>query len=176
MMNEADAELIRAARRGEKFAFAALMQAHQQGVRGFLRRACGNADEADDLAQETFISAWERLGQFRGEASLRSWLCGIAYRKMLASRRSRSRTQARDHAYYLEGDSVASPGDLSMNAPLKAAMAALPVDQRACVALCLAGGYSHAEAAAALEMPLGTVKSHVNRGRERLLAALGECP
>jgi RNA polymerase sigma-70 factor (ECF subfamily) len=176
MMNEADAELVAAARRGEKSAFARLMQAHQQGVRGFLRRACGNADEADDLAQETFLSAWERLAQFRGESSLRSWLCGIAYKKMLASRRSSSRAKARDHAYFAESDQVAAPGDLSMNVPLQKAMAALPVDQRACVALCLAGGYSHAEAAEALAMPLGTVKSHVNRGRERLLAALGECP
>jgi RNA polymerase sigma-70 factor (ECF subfamily) len=176
MMNEADAELVQAARRGEKLGFARLMQAHQQGVRGFLRRACGNADEADDLAQETFLSAWERLGQFRGESSLRSWLCGIAYKKMLASRRSSSRARAREHKYFEESDQTASPGDLSMNAPLREALAALPVDQRACVALCLAGGYSHAEAAEALEMPLGTVKSHVNRGRERLLAALGEAP
>lgn len=173
-MSQADAELIEAARRGEKFAFARLMQAHQQGVRGFLRRACGNADEADDLAQETFLSAWERLAQFRGESSLRSWLCGIAYKKMLASRRSSSRARARDHRYFAESDQVTSQGDPSMNAALQEAMKALPVDQRACVALCLAGGYSHAEAAEALAMPLGTVKSHVNRGRERLLAALGE--
>lgn len=176
MMDKADAELVAAARRGEKFAFARLMQAHQQGVRGFLRRACGNADEADDLAQETFLSAWERLVQFRGESSLRSWLCGIAYKKMLAARRSSSRAKARDHRYFEESDQVTSQGDPSMNAALQTAMKELPVDQRACVALCLAGGYSHSEAAEALEMPLGTVKSHVNRGRERLLAALGECP
>ena len=100
------------------------MQAHQQGVRGFLRRACGNADEADDLAQETFLSAWERLAQFRCESSLRSWLCGIAYKKMLASRRSSSRAKARDHAYFAESDQVAPPGDLSMNVPLQKAMAA----------------------------------------------------
>jgi RNA polymerase sigma-70 factor, ECF subfamily len=176
MMNEADAELVGAARRGEKFAFARLMQAHQQSVRGFLRRACGNADEADDLAQETFLSAWERLAQFRGESSLRSWLCGIAYKKMLISHRSKSRARAREHRYFEETDQVISPGDPSMNAALTEAMKALALDQRACVALCLGAGYSHAEAAEALEIPLGTVKSHVNRGRARLLAALGECP
>ena len=55
---------------------------------------------------------------------------------------------------------------------LEAAMAALPEEQRACVALCLAADFSHAEAAEALEMPLGTVKSHVSRGRARLLQAL----
>ena len=55
-------------------------------------------------------------------------------------------------------------------------MEALPEDQRACVALCLGEGFSHAEAAEALGMPLGTVKSHVLRGRERLLRALGGEP
>jgi RNA polymerase sigma-70 factor (ECF subfamily) len=52
-------------------------------------------------------------------------------------------------------------------------MSQLPADQRACVALCLAADFSHAEAAEALGLPLGTVKSHVTRGRERLLHALG---
>ena len=107
---------------------------------------------------------------------MRSWLCGIAYKKMLASRRSSSRAREREHAYFVESDQVTSAGDPSMNVPLQKAMADLPVAQRACVALCLAGGYSHTEAADALAMPLGTVKAHVNRGRERLLAALGECP
>jgi RNA polymerase sigma factor (sigma-70 family) len=58
---------------------------------------------------------------------------------------------------------------------LERAMAGLPAEQRACVALCLAAEFSHAEAAEALGMPLGTVKSHVSRGRARLLQALGEC-
>ena len=53
------------------------------------------------------------------------------------------------------------------------AMATLTPDVRACVALCLADGWSHGEAAAALDLPLGTVKSHVARGRARLLKALG---
>ena len=56
---------------------------------------------------------------------------------------------------------------------LERAMGDLPLEQRACVALCLAGEFSHAEAADALKLPLGTVKSHVARGRARLLQALG---
>ncbi|HEX5263268.1 MAG TPA: sigma factor-like helix-turn-helix DNA-binding protein, partial [Phenylobacterium sp.] len=58
---------------------------------------------------------------------------------------------------------------------LETAMADLPAEQRACVALCLAADFSHSEAAEALDMPLGTVKSHVSRGRARLLQALGVC-
>ena len=175
MTSHADAPLIEAARAGDHVAFARLVRTHQQSVRGFLRRACGNFAEADDLAQETFLSAWERIGQFRGESSLRSWLCGIAWRKMLASRRSQNRARERDSAYHdlEQGD---GPLDPAMRVALAKALASLPLDQRACVAMCLAGGYSHTETAQALEMPLGTVKSHVLRGRERLLAALGEGP
>jgi RNA polymerase sigma factor (sigma-70 family) len=173
MISDADASLIEAARAGDRGAFARLVQRHQQGVRGFLRRSCGNFAEADDLAQETFLAAWERIAQFRGESSLRSWLCGIAWRKLLASRRSALRARDRDTAYHdlSEGEGALDP---AMRVALARALAALPLDQRACVAMCLAAGYSHTEAAQALELPLGTVKSHVLRGRERLLAALGD--
>ena len=173
MIADADAPLVEAARAGDHGAFARLVQRHQQSVRGFLRRSCGNFAEADDLAQETFLSAWERIAQFRGESSLRSWLCGIAWRKLLASRRSANRARARDSAYHdlSDGDGGLDP---ATRVALAKALAALPLDQRACVAICLAAGYSHSEAAQALEMPLGTVKSHVLRGRERLLAALGD--
>src|SRR5262249_11363073 len=76
-------------------------------------------------------------------------------------------------AYLAESDDVTSPLDPAVRIAVTKAMADLPVDQRACVALCLASGFSHAEAAQALELPLGTVKSHVTRGREKLHAALG---
>ncbi|MBS0385613.1 MAG: RNA polymerase sigma factor, partial [Proteobacteria bacterium] len=66
------------------------------------------------------------------------------------------------------------PLDPARRLALATALASLPLDQRACAAMCLAAGYSHTEAAHALAMPLGTVKSHVSRGRERLLAALDD--
>ena len=59
---------------------------------------------------------------------------------------------------------------------LKAALVALPFEQRAAVVLCLSEDFSHAEAAQALDLPLGTVKSHVARGRAKLLGVLGEAP
>ena len=175
MNADTDAELVTAARGGDRLAFARLMQVHQQGVRGFLRRAGGgDFADADDIAQETFLSAWERLAQFRGESSLRSWLCGIAWRKLLATRRSQARSRKRD-ADFLETQDQSTEGAMApdMRRALADAMGALPIDQRACVSLCMAAGFSHAEAASALEMPLGTVKSHVLRARERLLVALG---
>lgn len=169
----ADAMLVAAAQRGSTDAFARLVQRHQQAVRAFLRRACGDWALADDLAQETFLAAWGRIGQLRAGASVRAWLCGIGYRKHLSALRSGSRRRARDARYERERPPAAATLTDERLA-LEAAMAELPADQRACVALCLAADFSHAEAAAALALPLGTVKSHVARGRARLLQVLGD--
>lgn len=168
-----DAALVAAALAGSSDAFSRLVAAHQQAVRGFLRRACGNWADAEDLAQDTFLTAWENLSRFSGQSSLRSWLCGIAYNKCLTAARSRNRSAARDLAYLEASDPApTASGDDRMD--LTAAMARLPMEQRAAVALCLASGFSHSEAADALGLPLGTVKSHVLRGKAKLLEALGD--
>ena len=167
-----DADLVRAARAGSDAAFARLVERHQAGVRAFLRRMMGrNWDEADDLTQEVFVAAWGSLGRLKDPAGLRPWLFGIAWRKGQDRMRSGLRSQARDRSWM---DDTAPSGGISQEdrLALAEAMAELPADQRACVALCLADGWSHAEAAEALGLPLGTVKSHVARGRARLLAAL----
>lgn len=169
----ADEALVAAARAGSSAAFARLVDRHQRPLRAFLRRTCGDWALADDLAQETFLTAWSRLGALKSGASVRAWLCGIAYRKHLTTRRARGRDRARDAAW--EAEKPPSSGAMSdERLTLEAAMAGLPPDQRACVALCLAADFSHAEAAEALGLPVGTVKSHVTRGRARLLQALGD--
>ena len=166
-----ETRLISAARNGDSRAFAALVEAHQQAVRGFLRRFCGVWSDADDIAQEAFVTAWARLARFEGRSSFRSWVCGIGFRIARDSRRAHGRAQVRESDWLAEQDGEdAAPIEDRM--ALTDAMAQLPDDQRAAVALCLGEGFSHAEAAAILKMPLGTVKSHVTRGRERLLRAL----
>src|SRR5258708_3707712 len=72
---DSDADLVDAAVQGSKGAFDRIVIRHQQAVRSFLRRLCGNAAEADDLAQETFVAAWTGLWRFKGGSSLRSWVC-----------------------------------------------------------------------------------------------------
>jgi len=168
-----DAELVLRARAGSDAAFAGLVQRHQAAVRAFLRRVLGGGwAEADDLAQDTFLTAWSSLRSLRDPAGVRAWLCGIAWRKAQDRIRSSVRGAARDAAWLGASDapSGVAPED---RLALAAAMNALTPDVRACVALCLADHWSHAEASAALGLPLGTVKSHVARGRARLLAALG---
>jgi RNA polymerase sigma factor (sigma-70 family) len=169
-----DEALVKAAQGGSAEAFSRLVERHQQAVRAFLRRASGDWAQADDLAQETFLAAWSRIGRLKAGASVRAWLCGIGYNKHLTAIRSAGRERARGAAYEADREVTlgATPED---RLALERAMAGLPAEQRACVALCLAAEFSHAEAAEALGMPLGTVKSHVSRGRARLLQALGEC-
>ncbi|MGZ6015331.1 MAG: RNA polymerase sigma factor [Phenylobacterium sp.] len=169
-----DETLVAAAQGGSAEAFSRLVERHQQPLRAFLRRACGNWAEADDLAQETFLAAWSRIGRLKAGASVRAWLCGIGYNKHLTAMRSAGRERVRAQAFEDDRD-VTIDAAAEDKIALERAMAELPAEQRACVALCLAGDFSHSEAAEALDMPLGTVKSHVTRGRARLLQALGVC-
>ena len=167
-----DEVLVAAAQAGSSEAFSQLVQRHQQALRAFLRRACGNWAQADDLAQETFLAAWSRIERLKTGASVRAWLCGIGYNKHLSAVRSGSRDRVRDASYEADREAVLE-ADVADRMALEAAMGELPPEQRACVALCLAADFSHAEASEALSLPLGTVKSHVTRGRARLLQALG---
>ncbi len=169
-----DEELLAAAAKGSERAFGILVDRHQQAVRAFLRRVAVNRDEADDLAQETFLSAWSSAGSFRGGSAVRSWLMGIAWRKAKSAARSLFRGMARDGAYeqraLLEREEGAGIED---RLSLQKALGGLSLEQRAAVALCLASDFSHGDAAEALGLPLGTVKSHVARGRAKLVEALG---
>ena len=151
--------------------FAGLVERHQQALRAFLRRTCGDWALADDLAQDTFLTAWDRLDRLAPEANVRAWLCGIGYNKALTALRSARRSRAREAAYQEVAPMAGAPAPEDRLA-LERAMASLPVEQRAAVALCLAADFSHAEAATILALPLGTLKSHVTRGRARLLQIL----
>jgi RNA polymerase sigma factor (sigma-70 family) len=170
---QTDAELVSRALSGSDAAFSRLVERHQAALRGFLRRMLGSGwAEADDVAQETFLAAWQSLRALKEPAGIRAWLCGIAWRKAQDRIRSSRRGAVRDHLWL---ETVETPAGVSPEERMSvaAAMAELPPDVRACVALCLADGWSHGEASMALGLPLGTVKSHVARGRARLLKALG---
>ncbi len=167
-----EGELVGQAKAGSTRAFSQLVEMHSQAVRAFLRRLCGNWAEADDLAQEVFVSAWQSFARFDRARDLRPWLCGLAYRKFISSRRAFFRRAKRDTEFAAGQETVSKPmSDLRLD--LTRAMNALPPEQRAAVALCLAAEFTHEEAAETLGIPLGTVKSHVSRGRAKLLDVLG---
>jgi RNA polymerase sigma-70 factor (ECF subfamily) len=172
-MNDEDADLLSAVCEGSERAFNRLIDRHQQAVRAFVRGLAGGAD-ADDIAQETFLAAWTSARSFRGGASVRAWLFSIAWRKAKGAQRGWFRRSTRDTRWLESADPppAEAPGDVRH--ALAKALASLSLDQRAAIMLCLAHGFTHGEAAEALHIPLGTVKSHVARGRERLRAYLGE--
>lgn len=174
-MSDDDAALLSAVRGGSELAFNTLVDRHQQAVRTFLRRLLGNEADADDMAQETFVAAWIHARSFRGEASVRGWLCGIAWRKAKGAQRSWARQRSRDTEHHEQRLPAAGPAaTMEDRLAIRRALQALPLEQRAAVTLCLVCGFSHSEAAAILGMALGTVKSHVLRGRERLIKEIGD--
>lgn len=170
-----EAALVAKAQAGSNEAFGRLVGDHQQAVRAFLRRICRDPAEADDLAQEAFVTAWSSIGQLKPGVAVRTWLCAIAWRKARTAGRGRARSAARDRLWLdSRADTTAHGGE--DRAAVAKAMESLPLDQCAAVALCLAADWSHAEAAEALGLPVGTVKSHVTRGRAKLMEVLGVKP
>jgi RNA polymerase sigma factor (sigma-70 family) len=160
--------------------FEALVRAHQSRVRQQLRRLTkGDHALADDLAQETFLLAWRHIGSFRGDARVATWLYRIAYNAFLAHRRSNPRHELLDDE--LKNGLASDSGDHNARRmDVERALAALPEAERVALIHCFQLDLSHAEAADVLGWPLGTLKSHVARGkarlRERLAAWKSESP
>jgi RNA polymerase sigma-70 factor (ECF subfamily) len=169
-----DDSLLAAVRDGSDRAFNMLIDRHQQAVRTFLRSLTANHSDADDIAQETFLAAWTQAKSFRSQGSVRSWLFSIAWRKAKGRQRQWFRTARRDRVYHevRTGDEAQETRAEDWIA-MRQALLSLPLDQRAAVTLVLGSGYTHAEAAEMLNIPLGTIKSHVLRGREKLRSILG---
>jgi len=169
-----DAALIRAVQAGDdRGAFGELVRRHQSTVRTVLRRLTrGDLGLADDLAQETFVLAWRNIRHFRFEARFSTWL----YRIAINAWRSEAR---RKRELLLDVDEGEIPDDTGYDAPdivarvdLERALATLSDGERAAIAACYYADLSHEEAAQALGIPVGTVKTHVLRGKAKLKARL----
>ncbi len=151
--------------------FEALVRQHQSRVRQQLRRLThGDLALADDLAQEAFVQAWRHLARFRGDAQVGTWLYRIALNTYLMHRRGARPTEPLVHE---ADDSPAVPahdprGGLLQRIDVERALQALPEAERLALIHCFQLDLSHAEAADVLGWPLGTLKSHVARGKARL--------
>lgn len=176
MSEGADDPLVEAARQGDMRALSALIDEAQGPVRAFLRRLTGNPADADDLAQEAFARAIDRIDRMRPGARFRAFVSGIAFQLWREGRRADSRRQRREQAYSDLYDEPAASGPPAAALAARAALESLAPDQRAALALCIGAEFTHEEAAAALRLPLGTVKSHIARGLARLRATLGVTP
>ena len=166
-----DVELCGLAATGERRAFGELVRRHGSAVRALLRRMGAQPSQADDVAQDAFITAFERITDFRGEGTFAGWVKRIAARLYL-KRLQRERRLGELAAESAPADEGQVAADAEAAIDLDGALKALAPGERVCVTLCFGTGLSHAEAAEVLNLPLGTVKSHVKRGLDKLRARL----
>ena len=171
-----DADLILAVlERGDRRAFGVLVERHQSRVRTVLRRLTrGDAGLADDLAQETFLLAWRNLKNFRFEARFSTWIYRIAFNAWQSEARKRHEVllEIGDDALAAQSEAFDEMPDVASRVDLERALATLSDGERAAIAACYYADLSHEEAAAALGMPLGTVKTHLVRAKTKLKARL----
>ena len=164
-----DADLVaRVLLEDDHHAFAELVRNHQSPVRGLLRQLTrSDLALADDLAQESFLRAYKNIRSFRGEAKFATWLYRIAYNCFREEARKRKELVGIDESQ-LEAEQDPQTVDPALKHDLMQALQLLPLHERSAILLCCQNGLSHDEAARVLDIPLGTVKTNVLRGREKL--------
>ncbi len=170
-MSFSDTDLIaRVLSREDPNAFGELVRRYQSPVRAFLTRMTrGDSHLADDLAQETFLKAWKGLRTYRGGARFSTWLFGIAVNEFRSATRTRKEIAVEDLSESpLESQSVAGDSNTRLRLDLNDALKRIHSDERAAILLCCQNGLSHEEAAQILDCPLGTVKTNILRGKEKL--------
>ncbi|MGZ8460475.1 MAG: RNA polymerase sigma factor [Candidatus Deferrimicrobiaceae bacterium] len=174
--------LVEAFREGRPGAFDAIVRAHQDRVYAFCARMLSDREDALDIAQEVFLSAYRNLAGFRGESSLSTWLLRIAGNRCLNRIRQRTARAAREVSPGEPRDDEApfQPPGKEADRPermvetretgriLESAIAKLDEDSRLLVLLSDVEGFTYEELAAAAGIPLGTVKSKLHRARMAL--------
>lgn len=152
----------------DQHAFSELVRRHQSSVRGLLRQLTRtDLALADDLAQEAFLRAYKHIRSFRGEARFSTWLYRIAYNVFREDARRRKELVGIDEEQ-LQSAQDPQTVDAGLRHDLMHALNLLPLHERTAVLLCCQNGLSHDEASRVLDIPLGTVKTNVLRGREKL--------
>ena len=181
-MADADADLVLQSQKGSPAAFEALVRQHQRMIHSLTFRMTGSLADAEDLAQETFLRAYEQIGSFRGTSKFSTWLYRIAVNTCLNWRQSEARR------FHLQADCAGemsanhadggnSPTDNQLSQQVQSALLKLPAKQRAAIVLTIYDGFNHAEAAKVLHCSETTVSWRVftaKRKLKRWLAAKGE--
>ena len=186
-MAASDQKLIARALAGSEDAYRALVERYQQPVLGLVLRIVRDRGLAEDLSQETFIKAFRALETFQVERKFSSWLFKIAHNSAIdALRRRRLDTipletpdpDSPDLLDCLPGSAIDSPDTVlrgrNLGEALGAAVAQLRPEHRSVVQLRFIQGLAYEEIADVLELPLGTVKTHLHRARKKLVAILSE--
>jgi len=173
--DDPDAPLVRRAAAGDMRAFEALYRAHAGRVHGAMRRLCGGVEaRAQELTQDAFVRAWQKLDGFRFESRFGTWLYRLAVN--LALMDLRARRGAEDQESALDDTVLAQPAPRTgeHRIDLERVVAALPPRARAVLVLHDIEGWTHEEIGAELGMAVGTSKAQLHRARGLLRRALGE--
>ena len=170
MDETSDEELVaRVVAAEDTAAFETLVRRHQSKVRNWLRQLTRDPARADDLAQETFIRAWQRLRTFEGRSKFSSWVMKIAFNSFLQAKRRPDYGAA--VGFTQRDEEVVVP---FLEAPdVEKMLAVLATDERHVMILCYAHGLSHGDVSEVLDIPLGTVKSHAQRAKTKIRERFG---
>jgi RNA polymerase sigma-70 factor (ECF subfamily) len=177
-----DADLVARARQGDQAAFGELVRRHQAAVQRAALTASGSAADADDIAQDAFVLAFERLKSFRGESSFKTWVLTIAWNQAMNHRRKAARWFKRfmsvDSAHGSAFTSIefaasgGTPEDLlargQLRDEIRDAIRALPDTLRHALLLAASGEYSYDEIGAMVNAKTGTIKWRVSEARRRV--------
>lgn len=173
-------ELIKQCQSGDSAAVEALVRHYTPVIYKTAFSMLGNAHDADDAVQETFIKILKSLSGFRGDSSFSTWVYRVTANTCLDMLRKNGRLRAvspDDEDVFLQiPDTAPTPEEAAVSherqAAVRAAVSALPTDYKLVVTLCDLNGLSYAEAAEVLRCPQGTVKSRLSRARALLLKQL----
>lgn len=171
---ERERDLVRAAQAGDTSAFERLYRENVNRVYALCYRMAGNATEAEELTQDVFVRAWQRLGGFRGESAFSSWLHPIAVNVAYSERRSRRRRESRVMATddLTPFDSGSAEKHPALGVDLERALSGLPDGAREVFVLHDVEGYKHEEIANLTGIATGTSKAQLHRARRLLREAL----
>ena len=176
----ADNELVKRVCMGETQLFRLLIERHQQHIFNLCYRMLRRFEEADDATQDTFLKAYRSLKRFRGDARLKTWLCQIARNECLNRLRhenmaSLDQQLTTDYSFQI-ADSTPSPLELieqqETQSIVHEAINTLPHQYRLVITLFHLNGLSYEEISQVMEIPMGTVKTHIFRARELLKSKL----
>jgi RNA polymerase sigma-70 factor (ECF subfamily) len=162
-----DQRRIVQSQQGDPGAFEELIRAHQRMIHSLCYRMSGSLADAEDLAQETFIHAYQHLDGFRAEARFSSWLYRIAVNRCLNWQKRQQRRE-QFHQEWSQQDHAPASGDAGLAQQVQDALLQLPPKQRAAVIMTTYDGLSHAEAATALGCSEATVSWRVFAARRKL--------
>lgn len=170
LMVSSDTELIRSARQGDLSAFGALVERYQEKVVNVIYRLCGDPELAQDVAQEAFVRAWQKLPQYDIQRPFQNWLLRIAANIAISHLRQAKPTV--DIEKVQLGSMHENPDILveekQRDAYIRQAILDLPVASRSVLILREYEGFSYKEISDALQIPIGTVMSRLNYARTQL--------